>query len=84
MTVSPDYEFTEAALDASAATPEWASWLESTQLTPEHARRYFRQFLGANATTEDEMALSVLGGNNMGGGVHIEILRMLARLSKTG
>jgi hypothetical protein len=84
MTISPCYVFTEAALNASEATPEWASWLESTYLTPEHARRYFDQLLGARAETEDEMALLVLGGNNMGGGVPIEVLRKMARLSRVG
>jgi hypothetical protein len=84
MTVAPRYVFTEAVLDASEATPEWASWLESTILTPEHVRQYFGQFLGATADTEDEMALLVLGGNNMGGGVPIEVLRKMARLSRTG
>src|SRR5258706_204461 len=39
MTVSPAYEFAQAALDASEAIPEWASFLESTHLTPEHVRR---------------------------------------------
>jgi hypothetical protein len=85
MTVSPGYVFTEAVLDASEATPEWASWLErDPYLTREHVRRYFGQLLGATAETETEMALVVLGRNNMGGGVPIEILRMMARLSKVG
>jgi hypothetical protein len=84
MTVSPGYVFTEAVLDASEATPEWASWLESSSLTSKHVRQYFSQFLGATAETEDEMALVVLGGNNMGGGVPIEVLRKMARLSRAG
>jgi hypothetical protein len=85
MTGSPSYVFTEAVLDASEATPEWASWLErSTYLTEKHVREYFSQFLGATAESEDEMALLVLGGNNMVGGVPIEVLREMARLSRVG
>jgi hypothetical protein len=85
MTVSPGYVFTEAVLDACEATPEWTSWFEgSTDLTPQRVRQYFSQFLGATAETEDEMALVILGGNNMGGGVPIEVLRAMARLSRAG
>ncbi len=82
MTVSSGYVFPEAVLDASEATIEWASWLESSSLTSERVRQYFGRFFGARAETEDEMALVVLGGTNMGGGVPIEILRTMARLSR--
>ena len=85
MAVSPGYLFTEAVLDASAATPEWASWLDRDRcLTDAHVRRYFSDLFGATAETEAEMALVVLGRNNMGGGVPIEILWIMARLSKVG
>jgi hypothetical protein len=79
----PSYVFTEAVLDASEATPEWSSWLDGdTYLTREHVRRYFSDLFGATAETETEMALVVLGRSNMGGGVPLEILRIMARLSK--
>jgi hypothetical protein len=85
MTDSPNYVFTEAVPNASEATPEWASWLEgSTNLTSEHVREYFAQFLEATAETENDMALLVLSRNNMGGGVPIEVLRKIAQLSKAG
>ena len=84
MTASHGYLFTEAVLDASEATPEWASWLESSGLTSERVRRYFSDCFDATAETEDEMALVVLGRNNMGGGVPVGILRKMAQLSRVG
>ena len=82
---SPGYRFTEAVLDASEATPEWSSWLAGNRyVTHEHVRGYFSDLFGATAETETEMALVVLGRNNMGGGVPIEIRRIMARLSKVG
>ena len=82
---SSGYVFTEAVLEASEATPEWASWLDGDRhLTRDHVRRYVSDLFGATAETETDMALVVLGRNNMGGGVPIEILRIMARLSKVG
>jgi hypothetical protein len=48
-----------------------------------NVHRYFSDLFGATARTESDMALVVLGRNNMGGGVPIDVLRMMARLSKT-
>jgi hypothetical protein len=83
MTEAPGYLFTEAVLAACEATPEWEAWLDGdSYLTRDHVHRYFRDLFGATAEDGDEMALVVLGRNNMGGGVPIGILRMMARLSK--
>jgi hypothetical protein len=83
MTDVPSYVFTENVLAACEARREWAAWIDGdSYLTREHVHRYFSDLFGATAHTESEMALVVLGRNNMGGGVPIGILRMMARLSK--
>ena len=85
MTDTPSYVFNEAVLAACEARPEWAAWLDGdSSLTRDHVHHYFSDLLGTTAQDEDEMALSVLGRNNMGGGVPIGILRMMAQLSRIG
>lgn len=85
MTDTPSYVFTEAVLATCEARPEWAAWLDGdSYLSREHVHHYFCDLLGTAAQDEDEMALSVLGRNNMGGGVPIDILRMMAQLSRIG
>ena len=75
------YVFRESVLAAAESTPLWTRW-PLYRSDPAHAHDYFMRKMGMEAASEDEMALVQLGGNNMGGGVPIEILRLLARLSR--
>lgn len=75
------YVFTEGVLAAAESTPLWTKW-PYFRNNPTHIHDYFMRKIGMEAESEDEMALMELGGNNMGGGVPIEILRLLARLSR--
>lgn len=75
------YVFTESVLAAAESTPLWTQW-PFVRNNPAHCHDYFMRKVGMEAESEDEMALMGLGGNNMGGGVPIEILRLLARLSR--
>ena len=75
------YVFTEAVLAAGESTPLWRGW-GLYRSDPAHVHSYFMRKIGMVAENEDEMALMKLGGNNMGGGVPIQILRLLARLSR--
>ena len=75
------YVFTEAVLAAAESTPLWTHtpYFRHNQA---HVHDYFMRKIGMEAESEDQMALMELGGNNMSGGVPIEILRLLARLSR--
>lgn len=81
------YVFTEAVLAAAESTPLFRQWVDQAfrdESGLERVHTYFQRMVGVTATTEDEMALVKLGGNNMGGGVPADILRLLARLSRVG